>query len=447
MKIKDILHSTNSRTALIKKNIVGSFVIKGISVLVSLVLVPLTIDYVNAERYGIWLTIASVVGWIGFFDVGFGNGLRNKLAESKAKGNYESCRAYISTTYFFTGGIFLFLLVIFNFLASCFNWAAFLNVSAELNQEILLIVRIVFSLFCVQFILKTISTIIIANQEPAKSSFIDMIAQLVSLIVIFFLTKFASSSLIYLAFCFAGIPVVILLVASVFFFRGEYKLLLPSVRYVKLGIAKEILSLGLKFFVIQIAVLIIYQTTNIIISNVSGPEAVTEYNVAYKYLSVSFMVYSIILTPFWSAFTDAYTQRDFAWMNQIYNKLLKLTFCILVGIIVMQFVSPLVYKIWVGDKVSVSNVLSLWIAVYMGFNIWNSLHAFIINGIGKIKLQLYISLTGMVGNVPLALYLGKIYGVNGVVISSILFCILPAFLLKIQVDKILKDKVKGIWNK
>ena len=447
MGIEKLLYSSHSRTALIKKNIVGSFVIKGVSVLVSFLLVPLTIHYVDQERYGLWLTIASIAGWISFFDIGFGNGLRNKLAESKANNDYSLCKAYVSTTYYFIALISLVLLVIFNFCVPYINWSAFLNVSPALDYEIKLIIHIVFSLFCLQFVLKILSTIIIAYQEPAKAALIDMIAQIVSLISIFFLATFADSSLFYLSLCYSLSPVLVLILASVYFFRGEFKMIVPSFKCIDVKIAKDILSLGLKFFVLQIAMVVIYQVTNVIISNVVGPVAVTEYNIAYKYFSASFMLFSIIITPFWSAFTDAFTQNDYPWMVRIYHKLFQLTVIIIVGIIFMQLISPFVYRIWVGKTVTVPYWVSFWISVFMMLNVWNNLHAFIINGIGKVKVQLYVYLIGTAGSIPLALYLGRLWGVQGIVLSSIIFSLLPAVLLKIQVSKILTRRAKGIWNK
>ena len=192
---------------------------------------------------------------------------------------------------------------------------------------------------------------------------------------------------------------------------------------------------------------VIYQVTNVIISNVVGPVAVTEYNIAYKYFSVSFMFFSIIITPFWSAFTDAYTQNDYPWMVRIYHKLYRLTVVIMVGIVFMQLISPFVYRLWVGKTVTVSYWVSFWISVFMMLNVWNNLHAFIINGIGKVKVQLYVYLIGTAGSIPLALYLGRLWGVQGIVLASIIFSLLPAVLLKIQVSKILGRRAKGIWNK
>ena len=70
----------SKRTSLLKKNIAASILIKGISILSSLLLVPLTLDYVNKELYGIWLTLSSIVVWINFFDIGLTLGLKNRLA-------------------------------------------------------------------------------------------------------------------------------------------------------------------------------------------------------------------------------------------------------------------------------------------------------------------------------------------------------------------------------
>ena len=84
--IVDFLLKGHERSVKAKKNILGSILIKGFSILISLIVVPLTINYINPSRYGIWLTLSSIVGWFSFFDIGLTQGLRNKFAEAKAKG-------------------------------------------------------------------------------------------------------------------------------------------------------------------------------------------------------------------------------------------------------------------------------------------------------------------------------------------------------------------------
>lgn len=84
VNLKRLRSSKNERSSKIKKNVIGTLIVKGISIPTQLLLVPLTISYISSELYGIWLTLTSIIGWIGFFDIGFGNGLRNKLTEALA---------------------------------------------------------------------------------------------------------------------------------------------------------------------------------------------------------------------------------------------------------------------------------------------------------------------------------------------------------------------------
>lgn len=96
-KIKKILnkifHSEHERTRRAKKNIIYSFAIKALSVITYLLLVPITLNYLNATEYGIWLTLSSVLMWINTFDRGLGNGLRNKLSEALANDEWELGRS------------------------------------------------------------------------------------------------------------------------------------------------------------------------------------------------------------------------------------------------------------------------------------------------------------------------------------------------------------------
>ena len=64
------------------------FLNKGTSLFLSMLYVPLFLECLDKTRYGIWVTIMSLVNWIGFFDIGIGQGLRNLLAKSLAEENY-----------------------------------------------------------------------------------------------------------------------------------------------------------------------------------------------------------------------------------------------------------------------------------------------------------------------------------------------------------------------
>lgn len=137
----------SSRSIAIKKNIIASLFLKGISILVSLQVVPLTINYINPTRYGIWLTLSSIVAWLSYFDLGFAHGFRNRFAEAVAKGDMQLAREYVSTTYvvlsLLFSSVFLIAIVVNHFV----DWSAILNVDAAYSSELNIVFGILALLF------------------------------------------------------------------------------------------------------------------------------------------------------------------------------------------------------------------------------------------------------------------------------------------------------------
>ena len=120
----------------------------------------MTLGYLNSYEYGIWLTLNSILMWINSFDIGLGNGLRNRLAEAVAKNDLSLGRIYVSTTFFML--IFLMSgLIILGSIAEPFvNWYDILSTSPEQIPHLKEIVYVSFLIFCLNFIFKFISVLI-----------------------------------------------------------------------------------------------------------------------------------------------------------------------------------------------------------------------------------------------------------------------------------------------
>ena len=73
----------------------------------------------------------------------------------------------------------------------------------------------------------------------------------------------------------------------------------------------------------QIAAVVVFTTDNLIITQLFGPAQVAPYSIALKYFNIAQMGFSIIITPFWSAFTEAYTKNDYAWIKNNIKRLIK----------------------------------------------------------------------------------------------------------------------------
>ena len=211
---------------------------------------------------------------------------------------------------------------------------------------------------------------------------------------------------------------------------------------------RDILSLGGKFFLIQIAGIVMFQSANIIISQLSSPQDVTVYNVVYKYFSVVTMVFNIILGTLWSAYTDAYAKGDMKWIVQVVSKMVTCWKLFLVLTVVMLVASPWIYILWLGTEVAslVPFSISILCAVYVSIFSWSSIYAFFLNGVGKIKIQLYVAVSLSILYIPLAISLNIYFGVNGIIGALCIVSVIAGVLVQIQYKKIIKQKATGIWN-
>jgi O-antigen/teichoic acid export membrane protein len=408
----------------------------------------MTIKYLNPVRYGIWITVSSVISWMTLFDVGLGNGLRNKFAQSLALGDEKLAKIYVSTSYVLLTLIVITIYIPFAFLNGLFDWTKLLNTSSGMKGELNKLVFIVFTFFCIQFILKLLTTILIAYQKPAFSDFINFLTNIISLIIIYLLTAFTSGSLLYLGAAFSGVPIVVLLIFSFWSYWGRLKMFRPNFRYVDFRYAKELYSLGIKFFIIQISAVVIYSTDSVIISNILGPAEVTPYNIAFKYFSIISVAFGIIMVPMWSGVTDAYTRGDIDWIKKSIRRNLFIWVAFAVITMIMIIISNPIYKIWIGNAISIPFKLTVLMGLYVISNTFMLPFVFFINGIGKIKLQFLISIATGILNIPISiLFAGFLHiGSAGVILGTIVTLTPFLILMPLQYNKIINQKAYNIWN-
>lgn len=436
----------NERSVKAKKNIAASFVLKGISIAIGLVYVPLLIDYLGTEEYGVWLTISSILGWFAFFDIGLGHGLRNRLTEAIAKNEMQLAKEYVSTTYAIVAMVFGGVLVLFYVINPFLDWSKLLNTTSVAADKLSLLALIVFTFFVLRFVFQLIGSIYSAYQMPAVNNAMGPISSVIGLGIILILLKTSESSLLKLGFVLSAIPVIVFIGFTYFAFRKRFKEIRPVVKSVNFKHTRVLLSLGLKFFVTSVAAIILFSTSNIIIAQVLSPNEVTQYNIAYKYFSVSLMAITIILSPIWSAVTDAYVKEDFVWLRSILKKINWIGFFFIALAGLQLLFSDFVYRIWVGDKVSIPFILSLALFFDVAWSSFSAVYSSFINGFGKLKLGMCVVGFRLLVFIPMAIFLTKTFGVSGIVWASLIGKMFTIFGI-VQVYKILNGKAYGIWNK
>jgi len=438
----------HERSVRAKKNILSSFIIKGISIAVSLVTLPITLTYVDSSTYGVWLTMSSIVGWFVFFDVGLTQGLRNKFASAKARGDDNLAQVYVSTAYAILGIIFICVWIIFLIANNFLDWAKILNVSPSLRSDVTMLAIIVFTYFCISFVFRIITTILLADQKSAGSSFIDLLGQIIALLIIIVLVKTTKGSVVKLGLAFCVSPLLVLISANLVLFRGIYNKYKPTLSQIKFSYARELFNLGLVFFIIQLANIIQFQTANIIIARNFGTADVTAYNVVYRYFGIMNMIFTIFLTPFWSASTEAFQKNDFQWIKNGIKRYNQLNIVmILVGCLMLLF-SSTIYRLWLGEgKVEIPFTLSLFGFLFFNTSVFGGKYVSFLNGISALRIQLIACVISPFLYIGLVLILIRYFrmGAHALYLASIITNFNTFVLAPIQTHQILYKGKRGIW--
>lgn len=446
--LRNFLRNGHARSIRAKKNILASVIIKGCSIAISLAIVPLTINYINPAGYGIWLTLSAIVGWFSFFDIGMTQGLRNKFAEAKAKGDFESAQTYVSTSFGILGIVFFTVWVVFLLVNQFLDWNNILNLGVGVHHDISTLAIIVFTYFCLQFVLRIVITVIIADQQPAKASLIDVLGQFLSLIVIFILVKTTSGSLVHLGLGLCLAPLLILACANAYFFNGPYRSFRPSLNKIKLSYAKGLFGLGIVFFVIQLASIIQFETANLIITRNFGPSEVTSYNIVYRYFGILHMAFGIFLNPFWSASTEAFLKNDIEWIRNSIRKYNQLNIALVAIGAIMLLLSERVYELWLGKgTVQIDFHLSLWGLIFFCGSMFGGKYVSLLNGISALRLQFLVCLISPFLYILVVHILIEYYhmGVYAVFIGAIVANFNTFLLAPIQYYQIIIKNKRGIW--
>jgi O-antigen/teichoic acid export membrane protein len=442
---RSLIGSDKALTGKVNFNIAVSFALRGISIIISFLIVPYSLKLLDTNKYGIWLAISSTVSWISILDIGLANGLRNKVAEYIAKKEYDQAKISVSSTYAILLLIILPIAIIFSIAAPFINWNSVFKTTLD-QKELLYTLITVFTGLSFQFILKPISSILQGDQKIYKSNQIQLICNFVPLIPIILLGKYLQGSMFFLAIAQTLLPVIVLLIYTIILFRNSYADIAPSITRIDLKKSKSLFQLSIAFFIVQIAGVFLYSTTEIIVAREFGGGDVAIYVSLYKYYSATSIILNIILATYWSAFTNAFALNDIDWIRSSITKLLKIAAIFLIVIVLQVLLAGPVFKIWVGDKIKVPFTLSIGMAVYFSVTMFTLVYTVVLNGTGKVKMQSIISIITAVLHIPVVLFFIRYMhlGLNSIIYASILWTVIQVILWKKEIGVILNTKTNQL---
>lgn len=419
-------------------NILFNFIFKSFGIGLSFISIPIMLKYLDRNNYGFWILILSITNWIYTFDIGIGNGLKNRLAESLGQKNDVEAKEYIATSYFFVTIISVVFLIISRIGLNNIDLSILFNIKFLDNKGVNKIIFINIVFVCANFILGLCNNIFLGSQKSYLSSINSVLSQILNVIFLLILFHIKKNSIILLSYSY-GVGILLSHISLSIFYFYKNKSLLFNIKSVALNKVKKIFGIGIKIFCVQISSLIIFSTDNFIIAKYTGLENVATYTIVNKYFGIPILAMSLISTPIWPAITKAYYEGKKEWIKNILMKLKKIFGLILLVTIIMIVSGKSIIKIWTLNKIVPSLPLIIVCGASTVLVCFSNIYSTIIFGIGVKWNIVLLSLFQAVINVVVSLVSIEYFnlGVVGVVLGTCFSMLTNLFIL----PKILKEMI------
>ena len=418
----------------------ASVAAKIVSVGTALISVPLALHYLGAERYGMWMTMSSLVAMLSFADFGIGNGVVNAVANAYGRDQIGEIRGYLSSGFFVLSAIAASVLLIFSLAYPFVCWYCVFNVKlpdAQSDSGPALTVLIICFALAIPF--NVVQRAQMGLQKGFTASLWQCFGSVLGLVGVISAIHFRAG-LAWLVAGLAGAPLIASLLNSLVFFGWQQRELAPSFAYVSRAGILRVAHVGMLFFLLQIMVTLTFTADNIIIAQLLGATAVAQYSVPEKMFSAVSTVLTMMLMPLWPAYGEALARGDRAWARRT----LKRSFLAAVAIsafssAVLVLAGPQIIRLWVGNVIQPSFILLLGLGIWKVVEAGGNAFAVYLNGAHIVKAQVVIATTTAFAALALKVYLVRRIGVAGLpwgtLTAYLIFAMLPYLYLVTRRDK------------
>ncbi len=422
-------------------------IVKIFSVAINLITVPLTVNYLGAERYGLWMTISSILAFLSFADLGLGNGLLNAIAKAHGKGSIKEAQIAVSSTFFMLLAIAFILLIGFVISYSYVPWHSIFNVQtpiaiAEAGPTMMVLI----STLLINMPLGIIQRIQDGYQEGFKNQLWLILGSVISFSGLL-LTIFLKAGLPWLVMAFSSGQIIATIINGINMFARKRRNIFPKFEYFEMKVSKKLINAGLIFFILGLFTLIGNSSDNIVIAHTLGAKSVAGYEIVKKIFMVT-MLTQFVIQPLWPAFGEAMHSGDYAWAQKTLKKALLYSIGLgaIVALPLLLFGKQLI-TIWVGEEFAPpwSLLFGFYIFIFLA-NYGGVIGTFLNSGelIGKQTIMIALAATT---SIVLKIYLSNVIGTTGIIWATIiaysLFYIYPSYRLAF---KHLNKKINATKN-
>jgi O-antigen/teichoic acid export membrane protein len=391
-----------------------------VALAVALAAVRLTINYLGASRYGLWMTVTSITAFLAFSDFGVGNALINRMSAAFSSGDRVNSPREVSSAVTLLGAVGAAVLVIGAGLLTILPWARIYNVSGLAAAEAGPATFALIACFALVLPLGLVQKIQLGFQDGAVSNIWAVVGSVLSLALLLVCLAMRLG-LPWVVLAMAGGPVIALVLNWIQEFGFSRPWIRPRRDLVDLRTGIGLARTGLLFLGLQLAAAVAFSTDNIIAAQLLGPVAVAQYSVTQRVFMAVPALVSVAAVSLWPAFGEAVVHSDRGWIRRtLVRSSLYAVGLTAVGSLVILAASRPVFSFLIGPALVPS------LALTIGFSVWAVLYAFgsvvsmLLNAANVLVFQLITASLMAATSIALKIELGRSFGVAGIIWGTVI---------------------------
>lgn len=432
--------AADGRTLNYVRQVKLSLVMRLVTVVAGFSTTAILLRSISLENYGIWSLLISVQVWMSFFDLGIGNGLRTRVAESLAQAQPGEAARLITVAYLAFAAIFVVLMSALVPAVLLTDWQSLLNVTSIGSEELRVAVGVTGLLTCLVFVTNLINPVAAAVQRSSYSTVAGCASGTIFMVAALLMHISGWTSVLLILTVQGAVNILINIGFTLWFYAKRPEL--KPFPTLDLRGARDLISLGARFFVIQAAMLVLFSTDRVIIVQLLGPQQVPQYDVAFKLFSLFTIIHLMFAGPLLAAYTEAYHRSEHGWISRTIRGQVKIVLLLAAASGLLVFLAEPIVQIWTGGSVTLDPGLAIIMWFFAVLTMWNNVFGAVLNGIGRLRIQIFATVIGAVFNIPLSILFVKYlsFDVVGIVLATAL-CIAPqSILLPWAVFRILREQ-------
>lgn len=394
-------------------------VAQGVAVAVGLAAVPLTVGYLGPERYGVWVTLSSLLSWLAVADVGLsGNALVNALADASGRDDRALGRELVATAFWALAASGAAILLAASAALPWVSWRAVFNVSAAVSErELAAALLLALALFAVNFPAGVGQAVCAGYQEGYLAAAFNVLASLASLAALVLVAR-TQGGLPSLVLALYGARVAVAAGSALVLFGVLRPWLRPAPGAATRRAARRLLGLGTQYLLAQLAGIGLFQSQPLIVTRALGPEAVGVFAVAQRVLTLPLTLVQLLSFPLMPAYGEARARGDWPWIRKTLARSMLHAALLGVGLAPpLALGARALIALWVGERLRPEWPLVLGLAGYAAVAALVTPLSVLLYGLERVRGQARIAVASALATVLGALWLTPRLGLPGTALA------------------------------